>query len=396
MFGLTRIIPRYVFGELLRVFLMALACMTGLVLLFGIAREALREGLGGAQVLRLVPYLLPDALRFTIPGTVLFAVSVVYGRIAGTNELLALKSLGINPLTVLVPAYVLSFVLSLVTVLLSDIAVSWGRSGVRRVVLEAIEQIAYSRLQLNRSYSTPAFSINVKDVQGKKLIRPVISIYDRKRKKNITINSRYAELDSDGKVLIFRCYDGRVDVQGELSYRFPDVMEREIPLEQFKSVGGTVSPSWLSLRQVRVELVKVQQDIRELEDELALKGVTQLLAMDLGALFSKEWKTNYRERDNLYFLYHRLRTEPPRRWAGGFSCFCFALVGSGVAIRRRNATVMGSFFLCFLPVLLVYYPLLAFGVQQAKNGTLPPYVVWLGNVVMLAAGLWILRKVLRY
>ncbi len=398
MLGLMRIVPRYVLAELLRVFLLALACLTALVLVFGVAREALREGLGASALLRLIPYLLPDALRYTIPATVLFAVAVVYGRLSGTNELLALKSLGISPLVVLVPGYVLAFALSLITVLLSDIAVSWGRNGVRRVVLEAMEQIAYSRLRIHRSYTTPAFSINVKAVQGKRLIEPVITIYDRKRKKNITINSRYAELVSDGRVLVFRCYDGQVDVQGELSYRFPDVMEHEIPLDRFSGAAGvgTPSPSWLPLSQVRVELIKVQREIRELEDELALKATTQLVSLDTDSLFSKEWRTNHLERENLYFLYHRLRTEPPRRWAGGFSCLCFALVGSAVAIRRRNATIMGSFFLCFLPVLVVYYPLLAFGVHQAKNGTLPPQVVWLGNLVMGAVGLWLLKKVMRY
>ena len=63
---------------------------------------------------------------------------------------------------------------------------------------------------------------------------------------------------------------------------------------------------------------------------------------------------------------------------------------------RRNGNALSSFFLCFLPILLVYYPLLAFGVDQAKSGALPPWIVWLGNAVLAGWGLWLLRRVMRY
>jgi lipopolysaccharide export system permease protein len=72
------------------------------------------------------------------------------------------------------------------------------------------------------------------------------------------------------------------------------------------------------------------------------------------------------------------------------------LVGAPLAIRLRNADFLTSFFLCFGPILIVFYPLLAFGVDQAKSGDLPPHAVWIGNVVLAAAGAWIMRKVVRY
>ena len=90
------------------------------------------------------------------------------------------------------------------------------------------------------------------------------------------------------------------------------------------------------------------------------------------------------------------RAEPWRRWANGFSCFFFVLVGAPLAIRWRSADVWTSFGICFLPILCVYYPLLAFSVDRAKCGVLPPYAVWLGNVVLLVLGGWLLRRVIRY
>ena len=79
----------------------------------------------------------------------------------------------------------------------------------------------------------------------------------------------------------------------------------------------------------------------------------------------------------------------------GFSCFCFA--GSApIAIRLRNRDLLTSFFLCFVPILVVYYPLLIFGINGAKSGSLPCYSVWAGNIMLTLWGGWVLRKVVRY
>ena len=67
-----------------------------------------------------------------------------------------------------------------------------------------------------------------------------------------------------------------------------------------------------------------------------------------------------------------------------------------MAIRLRRTDFLTVFFLCFLPILVMYYPLLMYGLDRAKCGVLPPYSIWLGNVVLLGVGFWMLRKVMRY
>ena len=77
---LMRRITRYIILEMLKVFLTTLLVMTSIMLLIGLAQRALREGMGPIPVLRLIPFVLPDALRFAIPGTLLFATCSLYGR----------------------------------------------------------------------------------------------------------------------------------------------------------------------------------------------------------------------------------------------------------------------------------------------------------------------------
>ncbi len=67
-----------------------------------------------------------------------------------------------------------------------------------------------------------------------------------------------------------------------------------------------------------------------------------------------------------------------------------------MAIRLRHSDALTSFFLCFAPILLVYYPLLLFGTDRAKAGVITPYAVWLANLILVAWGVWLLRRVLRY
>jgi len=44
----------------------------------------------------------------------------------------------------------------------------------------------------------------------------------------------------------------------------------------------------------------------------------------------------------------------------------------------------------------LYYPLLMFGLDQAKKGTLPPMCVWTANIGIGLIGLYFLRQIHRY
>jgi lipopolysaccharide export system permease protein len=394
-----RTLTRYVVWELLTVFLLTLGGMTLLILLVGVAQEAIRQGLGIKPVLQLIPYLLPNALRFAVPGTVLFAACIVYGRMSWAGEVLALKSLGISPMVVIWPGLILSLFASLVAVWLNDIAVTWGKQGVQRVVIESVEQIAYGMLRTQRSYSTRRFSINVKQVVGRKLIRPVLVLRTEGDSPAITLSAREAELRgnlADNTLIIF-LRDGIVEVGDQASFVFADTIERRIPLLDAtrKDIGGA-SPSNCPLGRIGAETGRQRQRIRQIQQQQAAVAAYQMVSGNFAALTGPQWNVRRHELDTARYRLFRLQTEPWRRWAAGFSCFFFVIAGIPLAIRLRNSDMLTSFFLCFLPILLVYYPLLAFGVERAKGGVLPPYTVWLGNAILLLAGLWLLRKVLRY
>src|SRR5213596_3852009 len=104
--------------ELTKVFVLSLVGITGILLMAGIVAEASQQGLGPTQVLAVIPLLIPSTLPYTIPATTLFAACVVYGRLAADNEILAIKSAGINILQVVKPGLLLGVFATLVTMTL--------------------------------------------------------------------------------------------------------------------------------------------------------------------------------------------------------------------------------------------------------------------------------------
>ncbi|MBM3954619.1 MAG: YjgP/YjgQ family permease [Planctomycetes bacterium] len=391
------IITRYVLRELLRVFLVALGALTLFMLVVGLVKEAQQQGLGLVQIVALVPYILPEAMRFAVPGTMLFAVASVFGRMSAANEITALKAAGITPLAAIRPALGLAVAVSLVSVWLNDVAVSWGRDGVRRVIVSSVEDIIYGRLRQQRAYATAQVSINVKAVEGRTLVRPTLSIQPSGGGPAVTISAAAAELraNPDAGTLTVLCRNGTLHV-GDVKAVFPDTIERELPLDAVsRKGGGSTSPSEIAMADFAAARVEQAERISRIEQLAAGKRALALLEGRLEGTLPRAVEHERGVAAAERGRYHRIVMEPWRRWANGFSALCFVLVGAPMAIRLRNADFLTSFFLCFLPILLVYYPVFMFGVSQAKSGSVPPVAVWTGNVLVCLWGAWLLRRVLR-
>jgi lipopolysaccharide export system permease protein len=394
-----RRITRYVLFDLSKVFLVTLTGMTVLLLLVVVAQEAVRQGLGPEPIVRLVPYVLPEALRYAIPATILFAACSVFGRMSSSNEVVAIKALGVSPMAVIWPALALSFVVSLVAVWLNDLAVSWGRRGANRVVLQSVEQIAYGMLRTHHSYSTPELSITARRVDGRKLIRPMLTFHATEDSPPFVLMAKEAELrlNLENDTLSVVMDDGVVEWGDKVEGVLPGPYEYEVPLAAASRKGElSEGPSECALRNIPREKVQQREKIHSLRQSLAVKAAYQMMTGDFAGLTGGEWLTNRHLLRQAEIRLTRFHTEPWRRWANGFSCFFFVLVGAPLAIRLRTADVWSSFGVCFLPILCAYYPLMMYGVDRAKIGALPPYAVWLGNVILLAVGCWLLRKVIRY
>ncbi len=381
MNGLMNALTRTILTDLLRVFLVTLSGLTSVIMLVFVVQDMLRESLTPWTALQLIPYAIPGALIFAIPGTILFAVCSVYGRMSADNEVVAIKALGISPWLIVRPAVIFALFMSFVTVYLTDVAVPWGRTGMYQIVLHSVHHTIYGALRTKRVYHKGPISIRVDDVAGQSLVRPVIEIQGKLR-----LISASAELECDTleNQLVLLANNGEIETK-DAKFRFPNHFRESISLEHLiKKSDVHTSPSVIPSQDLAAALqfqeAKVAALRREMEEGEVPLGGTKGLAVEL---------------DNAIYRLRKLEVEGVRRWVGGFSCLCFAIVGAAVAIRFRFTDSWSIFLFCFLPILVVYYPILAVVSDAVRAGRLPPESLWASNLVTMAVGLALLRSVLR-
>ena len=323
-------LTRYILAEIVKIFIVALFAMTLFILLIGVGRTLLREGLGPLAVIKLLPYVLPISLQFSFPATALFAVSCVYGRMAGDGEVATVKASGISPLKLLQPAIVFAFLLSPFSVFMSDLAVSWGQPGVNRVVMLSIEDIVYRKMRGQHSYTDEGFSIHVRDVQGKRLIYPAVTVYNHGEPIKLRAREGRLTLDPEKEALRLELTDSQWDRGGTVKGFMSGKTPVNIPLARALRTPDQSErrPRELPLRLIGVE--RLRQDAR------AHSAVGQLAAHTGFAILSSrpEMISGHRGDHRVWYLKFsrerliRLRIEPWRRWAEGFSCFFFVLIGA--------------------------------------------------------------------
>jgi lipopolysaccharide export system permease protein len=392
-------ITRYITAELIGWLAVVLVGLTGVLVLMVVVVEATRMNLGVGPTLRLLPFSMPMAIAYAAPCAMLFTVCFIYGRMSADNEVIATKALGISPTVLLWPSWMLAFGVSLVGVWLTDLAFSWGAVGAQRVVIQSVEEIAYGMLRTHRSYANQRFSIIVKDVEGRKLIRPIMNFQASADMPAVRISAADAELKADlsRNVMVLTLTDCEIEMSPNIYSYIPGREEREFPLDFFSTKNVREgSPTNLPLRHITTEIPAQIKRIEELEKSLAAQSALALVTGDLQHLNEAEWKPKRKQLANERSRLFKLKTEPWRRWANGFSTLAFVMIGAPLAILLKRADVMTRFGYSFLPILLSYYPLLMGCCDRAKAGSMPPYVVWIPNVLLGTVGVWLLKKVVRY
>lgn len=387
----------YIVWEITKLFTIALVAFTTLIMLVGVFQQLITQGLGPQAVIKLLPYVLPISLQFALPATLLFSVASVYGRIAADNEVLAVMAAGVKPIRIISPMLIASFLLSLFAVWINDIAFSWGKPGMNRVVMHSIEQIVYGYLSTQGSYTAhQGFSIHVHGIgeDGRELISPTITTFPNNDGKPVRVSAQTARLTMDPEEDVLRIeLNGSIFDGGRVTAIDPDQHIIEVSLSNATKKGTSSGhPSEVPIRQISFEKRK-QHDKITLNQEL----IAARTALGLG-IGKYDWLDNLETHTSLGEIQSsksrllRLDIEPWRRWSQGFSCFFFVWVAIPFAIWMRSADHWTSFGACFMPILLLYYPVFAIGLGNAKDGSWPPASVWLGNVALLLAGAFWLRK----
>ena len=152
----------------------------------------------------------------------------------------------------------------------------------------------------------------------------------------------------------------------------------------------------IALSEIGAETKATNEYLASLHRKELTESTLAMMTGDFERVSAEQWQSIEDDIHGAERRLRRLELEPYRRWATAFSCLCFVMIGVPMSVIRQKGEFLASFFMCFLPILLVYYPLLIVSVDNAKSGDVPPIAVWIGNAVLAIWGLWMMRKVVRH
>lgn len=382
------IIQRMILLELLKVFFMALAGLTGLILIAGIISEAMKNGFGPAQIVIIIPLLLPSLLPYTVPTTTLFATCIVYGRLSADNEILALKAAGVHIVHIVGPAILLGVVTTIVTMVCYIHVIPYTGCVLRNNVIGDVEELLYTMLRKDGYIKHPNIKveIHVKSISGRKLNDVIF-----KRKSpdgngfDVIAVAREAELRVDLahkriNVHMQKCQvlHGKSDEMVIESKIWPV----ELPDDFFgsKIKVRAMDMTWSELTEYEEN---AQKDKEKLLQQLAILDS----AMGLGGKDDPKLRKDIAvELDHRNHIINMIRAEWQMRPALSLGCLCFALVGCPVGIWFSKSDYLSAFITCFLPIVIIYYPGLFCTFDLARAGKFPPISVYNSDALMLIVG----------
>lgn len=166
-----RTLSLFLTRELLRVTGLALGAFTLVMTIFAIIEPLRQRGLGAQQVLALFGYTLPGMISLTLPIAALFAATIVYGRFAQDNELMACRASGLPTLSLLKPALVLGAVVTVLSLVLSNMITPRMAAMVERAITHDVAGMAKERLNSkgyieHRNYIIHAAGAKVGKIEG--------------------------------------------------------------------------------------------------------------------------------------------------------------------------------------------------------------------------------------
>ncbi len=395
------ILQRYVMGEVLRAFVLALLTMTIIFVLFMVMAEATKFGLTPRDIMMLVPYVIPRTLPFTIPVSMLFSVTVVYGRLASDNEIIAVKTAGQSAMTVLWPAILMGAALSLGLLYISQEVIPHSNTMARKAIFKNFEDGFYKYLKIEREMNKAEwpFTIKVSDVD---LVTRIMYNATFKHRDKSDPNNPLAfdmVVQAERARIIFDTDHNRAFVYLDNSessggkksddvFMINDkILEMEIPDKSTNPVDPQLQ-EWTSPNMV-IEQAKLRHLIAV---ERKRQAIAASLWIGSGRIGRVDWfHVNAAFKDYSFWTrrINEFETEKQFRIAQSFGSLMFVLLGAPVGIIFARRDFLSAFITCFVPIILLYYPLMLLGVNMGKEDVLNPlYTLWGGNLLLgVLAGL---------
>lgn len=391
------LIQRRIFFDLLKTTILCLIGVSTLLVLVVAMIQVSRNGLDPLAVLMILPFLLAPLLTYTVPTCLLFACTVVYSGMSRNNEIIALKASGIHASRMFSPVLVLAILAGGCSVYLADSVIPRCNRAFRQALVSDMQATIYAYIRQRGELVQDGlpYELYVRAVSGEYLIDPII--------KHRTEDGRYDMIAQASKAILdvvqvpgeppaaqIRLFDGIIvtDVENAVHFRdrtelmpLPDLFKQDT----LKLEAMTFSQCW-----EKAELYRVQAEIADFERKCLAEGVSDPEALAKRETLDQDvvrFQRKAREMD----------AEVQVRIAQATASLPFILLGCPISILFRRRDFLQAFFICYLPIIVGFYPAMILAYNVVKEGsTGHQWLIWAPAVMLSLLSLPFLRHVVRH
>lgn len=358
---MKRILSLYIIREISSLFLLGIVIFT-LVLLMGrlitLTDLVVSRGVPLADVSRMILYLVPSFLVFTIPMAFLLAVLLAFGRLSADNEIIVLKAGGISLFQMLPPVIFCAVFAVLLGLGTSTIGVPWGNSAFKDLSFKVLKSNITATIREKTFWDDIPGVVMYTDRydEQSRTLKGIIIHDGRNSDHPMTIFARDGVvMSADGsQSLLLALHEGSIHVAGDGGlYRLVHFGEYSM------TVGEKSGNSGISRNASDLRLSELQRQIKDSGTPV---------------------------KDRLKMI-----SELQSRFTFPVASLVFAILAVPLGIQNRRSGKSGGFTIS-IAIILTYYVLMSVVRTFAERGVVPPVVaLWIPNLVFLAVGLYFLR-----
>jgi lipopolysaccharide export system permease protein len=375
------VMDRYIITQLLMPFLFGVGAFSSIILavgsLFDLVRQVAEAGLPIAVAIEVMALKMPQFVVFAFPMSILLSGMMTYGSFSASSEIIAFRSCGISVYRLILPALILSLIVTGVTFFFNELLVPTSSQRATTTLMRALKQDKPTFKKDN--IIVPEYKEIERD--GKKeqvLVRLFYAEkFDGKTMTGLTILDRSQNFDSKtgvtGLSQILNAQSAVLDSEkntwdfsnGTIYLIAPDASYRNIVTFQHQQLQLPKSPFELAAPDKNPDDMSVSE-LMDYSEQIRLSG-------DKKKILS-------------------VAVTIQRKLAFPFVCIVFSLMGSAMGIRPQRTGKATSFGVSVLLIFGYYLMMFIFGALGQAEIISPFLAGWLPNFIGLAIGGWLVAQ----
>jgi lipopolysaccharide export system permease protein len=379
----VKLIDRYVSRELLITSILGVAVLSIVLVLGNVFKELLNllvnHNVPLEFILSFIAYILPFSLTFTIPWGFLTAVLLVFGKMSAENELIALRSNGISIPRVCVAAFVMAFVFVGICLWINvDVA---PKAQVK--MKDALYNIATSNpLAMFGSDKIidefPGRKIYVERNEGARLHNILVYEVNEADEPMRVVHAQTGLINADhaNNQLLLHLFDARFE---ERDANDPGDLNK---IHQGIIATETTFP--ISLQEL-YEKNKRKKGFGAMTNRELLERINQEKTVSV----AKE------DRKKAAAVRSAARTEVSKRFSCSLASFAFALIGIPLAITAHRRETSIGFLLSLIVAFVYFFFIIMVDIVRTNPRLYPEFLIWFPNVLFIALGAILFRRLSR-